>query len=199
MNEYPISRAAMIAIHGWKGNQSSMRPIAKAFSIEKTQWTFLQAPYTVSEDQFSWFEGDEEVGWKYQESFDLLTKTISDLNKKGFSNSNIFLLGFSQGACLIMEYIIRQEFSLGGIIPIAGFIGQKEQFKSNIKPGSRNTSVLLIHGDKDEVVLPEESRIANELFSEAGFKTELLSTSVGHKIPIQIKGIIEDFISEAQH
>ena len=98
-----------------------------------------------------------------------------------------------------MEYIIRQEFSLGGIIPIAGFIGQKERFKSNIKPGSRNTSVLLIHGEKDEVVLPEESRIASELFSKAGFKTELLSPSVGHKIPIQIKGIIEDFISEAQH
>lgn len=199
MNKYPISRAAIIAIHGWKGNQSSMRHIAKAFNIEKTDWTFLQAPYTVSKDQFSWFERNEKIGWEYEESFDLLTRTISDLNKKDFPNSNIFLLGFSQGACLIMEYIIRQEFSLGGIIPIAGFIGQKEQFKSNIKLGSRNTSVLLIHGEKDEVVLPEESRIASEMFSEAGFKTELLSTSVGHKIPIQIKGIIQDFISEAQH
>ena len=190
---------ALIAIHGWKGNRSSMKPIAKAFNIEKSQWTFLEAPYTVSKNQFSWFDGNDEVGWKYQESFDLLSDTIVKLNENGFSNSNIFLLGFSQGACLIMEYMIRQQFSLGGIIPIAGFIGQKEQFKSNIKPGSRNTSVLLIHGEKDEVVLPEESRIASELFSEAGFKTELLSPSVGHKIPIQIKGIIEDFISEAQH
>ena len=34
----------------------------------------------------------------------------------------MYLLGFSQGACLAMEFMIRQEFSLGGIIPISGFI-----------------------------------------------------------------------------
>ena len=123
---------ALIAMHGWKGNRSSMKPIAKAFNIEKIQWIFLEAPYTFSKNKFSWFDGNDEVGWKYQESFDLLSDTIVKLNENGFSNSNIFLLGFSQGACLIMEYMIRQQFSLGGIIPIAGFIGQKERFKTDI-------------------------------------------------------------------
>ena len=44
---------ALIAIHGWKGNRSSMKLIAKAFNIEKIQWTFLEAPYTVSKTKFS--------------------------------------------------------------------------------------------------------------------------------------------------
>ena len=190
---------AIIAIHGWKGNRSSMKPIAKAFNIEKSQWTFLEAPYTVSKNQFSWFDGNDEVGWKYQESFDLLSDTIVKLNENGFSNSNIFLLGFSQGACLIMEYMIRQQFSLGGIIPIAGFIGQKERFKTDIMSGNRDTSVLLIHGDKDEVILPEESKIAYEIFSEAGFKTKFYSLSAGHKIPLQAKGLIQDLLLKEKY
>ena len=48
---------AIIAIHGWKGNQSSMKHIAEAFNIEKSQWTFLEAPYTVSKNKYSWFDG----------------------------------------------------------------------------------------------------------------------------------------------
>ena len=95
-----------------------------------------------------------------------------------------------------MEFIIRQEFSLGGIIPIAGFIGKKDRFKSDIVDGAQDTPVLLIHGSRDEMVLPEEGEIAFELFSDAGFKVQLQTLPVGHKIPLQKKDIIEKFISE---
>ena len=97
-----------------------------------------------------------------------------------------------------MEFIIRQEFSLGGIIPIAGFIGKKDRFKNDIVDGAQNTPVLLIHGSRDEMVLPAESEIAFELFSDAGFKVQLQTPSVGHKIPLQTKDIIEKFILETQ-
>ena len=188
------SKVAIIAIHGWKGNLSSMKHVANALNIKYAQWFFLQAPYAFSDNKYSWFDGNEKEGWRYQESFDLLHETILDLNKNGFSKSNIFLFGFSQGACLAMEFIIRQEFSIGGIIPIAGFIGKKDKFKKDIVNGSQDTPVLLIHGSKDEMVLPAESRIAFELFSDAGFKVQLQTPSVGHKIPLQTKGIIEEFI-----
>ena len=188
------SKVAIIAIHGWKGNLSSMEHVANALNIKYAQWFFLQAPYAFSDNKYSWFDGNEKEGWRYQESFDLLHETILDLNKNGFSKSNIFLFGFSQGACLAMEFIIRQEFSIGGIIPIAGFIGKKDKFKKDIVNGSQDTPVLLIHGSKDEMVLPAESRIAFELFSDAGFKVQLQTPSVGHKIPLQTKDIIEEFI-----
>ncbi len=188
------SKVAIIAIHGWKGNLSSMEHVANALNIKYAQWFFLQAPYAFGDNKYSWFDGNEKEGWRYQESFDLLHETILDLNKDGFSKSNIFLFGFSQGACLAMEFIIRQEFSIGGIIPIAGFIGKKDKFKKDIVNGSQDTPVLLIHGSKDEMVLPAESRIAFELFSDAGFKVQLQTPSVGHKIPLQTKDIIEEFI-----
>ena len=193
-----ILKVAIIAIHGWKGNRSSMEHVANALNMKYAQWTFIQGPYVVSDNEYSWFEGNKKEGWRYQESFDLLHKTILNLNKNGFPNSKIVLLGFSQGACLAMEFIIRQEFSLGGIIPIAGFIGKKNIFKNDIIDGAQDTPVLLIHGNRDEIVLPAESEIAFKLFSDAGFKVQLQTPSVGHKIPLQTKDIIEKFILETQ-
>ena len=189
------SKVAIIAIHGWKGNLSSMEHVANALNIKYAQWFFLQAPYAFGDNKYSWFDGNEKEGWRYQESFDLLHETILDLNKNGFSKSNIFLFGFSQGACLAMEFIIRQKFSLGGIIPIAGFIGEKDKFKSGIVDGSQNTPVLLIHGSKDEMVLPLESKIALKLLSDAGFEVKLETLSVSHKIPLQAKSLMENFIN----
>ena len=58
------------------------------------------------------------------------------------------MLGFSQGACLAMEFIIKQEFSIGGIIPISGFIKNKSYFKKEEDILSKDTAVLLIHGKK---------------------------------------------------
>ena len=187
-------KQAIITLHGFTGNVSSMKPVSKALNIKNVKWVFLQAPFTISKGKYSWFEGNEQTGWKYKSSFDKLKKTILSLNRQGFPNQMIYILGFSQGACLAMEFIIRQKFSIGGIIPIAGFIGNKDRFKNDINCEKPNTRVLLIHGNKDEVIIPEESVMAHRLFSEAGFRVELHTLPVGHKVPIKAKKLIEDFI-----
>ena len=184
----------LIALHGWTGDISSMEPVANAWALNDVKWILVQAPYIACDGGFSWFDGNEDIGWKYQDSFDILTELISDLNDQGFPNNTIYLLGFSQGACLSMEFMIRQTFSLGGIIPIAGFIRYKKRFKKDILNKSRNTRVLLLHGKKDEVILPEQSKISLELFNDAGYKTQLHILPSRHKVPLQAKYLVEDFI-----
>ena len=98
------------------------------------------------------------------------------------------MLGFSQGACLTMEFIIKQEFSIGGIIPISGFIKNKSHFKNKENNLSKETAVLLIHGEKDHVIKSKESRIAFKLFMDLGYKTDLYIFNGGHKIPLKAKG-----------
>ena len=186
---------AVIAIHGWTGDSSSMEPVGKALSLKDTKWILPQAPYTAGPGGFSWFDGDEEMGWKYQESFHILTDLIQSLNNQGFPNSDIFIISFSQGACLAMEFMIRQSFSLGGIIPIAGFIRYKKRVKQDATDASRNTPVLLLHGEKDKIILLEQSRISLKIFKDAGYKADLHIFSSGHKIPLQAINSIKNFIS----
>ena len=187
-------KKVIIALHGWTGDISSMEPVANAWGLDDIKWVLVQAPYIATNGGFTWFDGNEDIGWKYQDSFDILSKLISKLNDQGFPNHAIYILGFSQGACLSMEFMIRQTFSLGGIIPIAGFIRYKEKFKQDVLNESRNTRVLLLHGDKDEVILPEQSQISFELLEGAGFETQLHILAARHKVPLQAKEIIEKFI-----
>ena len=185
----------LIALHGWTGNVSSMEPVVNAWELDDVKWVLAQAPYIATNGGFTWFDGNEDIGWEYQDSFDILSKLISELNDQGFPNHAIYILGFSQGACLSMEFMIRQTFSLGGIIPIAGFIRYKERFKQDVLNESRNTRVLLLHGDKDEVILPEQSQMSFELFKSAGFETQLHILAARHKVPLQAKNLIENFIT----
>ena len=188
-------KKVIIALHGWTGDISSMEPVANAWGLDDVKWVLVQAPYIATNGGFTWFDGNEDIGWKYQDSFDILSKLISELNDQGFPNHAIYILGFSQGACLSMEFMIRQTFSLGGIIPIAGFIRYKERFKQDVLNESRNTRVLLLHGDKDEVILPEQSQISFELLKGAGFETQLHILAARHKVPLQAKILIENFIN----
>ena len=188
-------KKVIITLHGWTGDISSMEPVANAWGLDDVKWVIVQAPYITTNGGFTWFDGNEDIGWKYQDSFDILSKLISELNDQGFPNHAIYILGFSQGACLSMEFMIRQRFSLGGIIPIAGFIRYKERFKQDVLNESRNTRVLLLHGDKDEVIFPEQSQMSFELFKAAGFETQLHILAARHKVPLQAKNLIENFIN----
>ena len=76
------------------------------------------------------------------------------------------------------------------------FIGKKDKFKNDIVNGSQNTPVLLIHGSKDKMVLPVESEIALKLLLDVGYEVKLETLAVGHKIPLQAKSLIENFIDK---
>jgi phospholipase/carboxylesterase len=184
----------VIAIHGWTGDVSSMEPVARSLRLPDTKWVFPQAPYKSDKSGYTWFYGNNETGWKYKDSFKIISSLIQDLIDQGFKYNEIFLLGFSQGACLTMEWIIRQPFSIGGIIPIAGFIKYKDRFKIDANLENKETPVLLIHGDRDKVIFPEESEKALKLFDELGYSVNFNLVSAGHKIPLKAKNLITDFI-----
>ena len=191
----PKLKKAIIALHGWTGNKNSLQPITKAFNIKNAEWFFLEGPYNASKGGFSWFDGNEKVGWIWDKSFNVLSDLIADLIFQGFPKKNIFLLGFSQGACFCMEFMIRQNFSIGGIIPIAGFIRYKKYFNLKSTNNSKKTPVLLIHGKKDDIISPEESKKSLEIFKSNGYNVQLYLLGNGHKISIQARSIIKNFMS----
>ena len=190
----PKLKKAVIALHGWTGNKNSLQPIAKVLNIQNTEWFFPEGPYRASIGGFSWYDGNEKSGWTWDKSFNILSDLITDLIFQGFPRKYIFLLGFSQGACFCMEFMIRQNFSIGGIIPIAGFIRYKKSFNRRSNSNSKKTPVLLIHGEKDGTINPDESKKSFEMFKSNGYKVQLHLLGNGHKISIQAGSIIEKFM-----
>jgi len=184
------SKKVILGLHGWTGDKTSLEPIIKLFNLPNTKWICLQGPYKVKQNGYSWFAGNDNEGWKYKKSFNKLNKCIKDLIKQDYQHNQIYILGFSQGACLAMEFMIRQPYSLGGIIPIAGFIKYKDRFVKDNNIKSKNTLVLLLHGNKDNIISPKESEIAYKFFKNLDYKTQLYLLPAKHKIPLQSKSII---------
>ena len=185
---------AIIFLHGWTGNVDSMQPVAGAFDFSDTLWIFPQAPYSAYPGGFSWYDGDKISGWKYAASFSLIDKLVQEQFENGFKTNDLFLLGFSQGASLVLDYIIRQRFSIAGAIAIAGFIHDKKSFVQEATPESKNSRVLLIHGKKDHVIYPSASEKAHKLLHESGYQSELQILQSSHKVPLNAKALIEKFL-----
>ena len=190
-----VPKNVIIAMHGWTGDVNSMAPIASTLDLNDTTWLLPQAPYKTKIKGFSWYIEKNNSEWDCTLSIDLLNSLISKIEGEGFKKNSIFLLGFSQGACLAIDYMKRQSFALGGIIPVAGFIRDKKNFTTDISQKSLRTPVLLIHGKKDMVVEPKQSYIAEELLSGCGYDVDLHLFAGKHKFPMNLKNVVKNFIT----
>ena len=186
---------AIIALHGWTGDEFVFEPVAKMLKISDAKWFFPRAPYKAErKDGNSWFGGNDEEGWRYSKTMQGIDSLVKEIFENGFNNENIYMIGFSQGACLAIEYATRMSFSIGGIIPIAGFIKFKDQLAEEVNEASLKTKVLLLHGENDKTVSIKESRISFTLLNNLGYDVKLNSYESGHKIPIGSRPFIKEFI-----
>ncbi len=82
-----------------------------------------------------------------------LDEAFQQCKDSGFSSSNLFLIGFSQGACLILEYAARNAGEFGGVIAFTGgLIGQKIH-KENYR-GNFNGTPIFIGASHEDVHVP---------------------------------------------
>jgi len=189
---------AIIGIHGWKGDENSFDPIVKLMNFNNVKWYLPKAPYLAkwnNEKGNSWFDGNESIGWKHEKSFSGMRSLLEKIIKEGFSRKKIFIMGFSQGACLAIEFGLRLPFSLGGIIPIAGFIKYKDRLETDLNIKSKNTPILLMHGNEDDIIPVSAGKTASEVLYNLGFQIHFETYDLGHKIPLNKKKLIYDFIN----
>tara|TARA_Y100000768_G_scaffold138845_1_gene103405 strand:- start:347 stop:958 length:612 start_codon:yes stop_codon:yes gene_type:complete len=194
-SNYDNPSKAIIALHGWTGDEFVFEPVAKMLKIKDVKWFFPRAPYKAEKKKGnSWFGGNDLDGWRYSKTMNGLKNLVSEIIKSGFAAENIYVIGFSQGACLAIEYAVRMPFSIGGIIPIAGFIKFRDQVKAEMNPKSLLTKVLIMHGTKDKTVAINESEKSFEILKELGYEVALKSFDAGHKIPVNSRALINKFI-----
>ncbi len=197
INQNSNTSKAIVALHGWTGDEFVFDPIAKMLNIKQAQWFIPRAPYKAdNQNGNTWFGGNEKSGWRYKKTMTGLEYLVDDIIQEGYSKENIFILGFSQGATLAIEFGLRLPFSIGGIIPIAGFIKFKNKLIEENSPASLKTKILLLHGSDDKIVPVNESYTSLDVLKGMGYKATLEEYKAGHKIPISCHRFIRKFIGK---
>ena len=104
----------------------------------------------------------------------VLKEILSDVMVSGFKSEQVFILGFSQGACLTLEFATQNAQPFGGIIAFTGgLIGDILQDK-NYSGNFQKTKVFIGNSDKDPHVpvarSVESKRIMEKLGAEVTLK-----------------------------
>ncbi len=120
----------------------------------------------------------------------LIIKLIDGYKKRfGIDYSDIILLGFSQGCMISLNIGLRHLNSLAGIVGISGRLLMPESLVENKKESY--PPVILIHGDKDDVVPISSMHDAEKVLNKINVNVSThVSKNIGH-------GIAPDGLSKA--
>ncbi|MGE5410170.1 MAG: alpha/beta hydrolase [Clostridiales bacterium] len=119
----------MIMIHGRSAAADDIISLADYLKVDRYA---LIAPQATNN---SWYPNSFLVPSENNEpwlssAIELLGDIIRDLNNKSISSEKIYMLGFSQGACLALEFSARNATRYGGIIAFTGgLIGEKINYE----------------------------------------------------------------------
>ncbi len=117
------------------------------------------------------------------ESLMLLGEIEKDINKKGILSDKIYFLGFSQGCCLVLEYVTRNAKKYGGIAGFTGGLIGDKIYADSYKGDFGRTPVFIGTSDPDPHVPPERvedtSRIMEKMNAEVSLK---IYKDMGHTI-----------------
>lgn len=113
------SRGAVILVHGRGATAESILSLAPEIGDDTLAFVAPQAPGNTWYPESFLAPLPRNEPW-LSASLSLLRSAVESLEAKGTPRSRIALVGFSQGACLCLEFAARNAGRWGGVIAFTG-------------------------------------------------------------------------------
>jgi phospholipase/carboxylesterase len=123
----PLENTEKVAImvHGRGGNSDSILSLAAYLKLDDYALVAPQAPGNTWYP-YSFMAPDRNNEPSFSNAIKILDGIVENLKSKGFTSGQIYFIGFSQGACLSLEYATQNAQRWGGVIAFTGgLIGEK--------------------------------------------------------------------------
>ncbi|WP_276369431.1 dienelactone hydrolase family protein [Chryseolinea sp. H1M3-3] len=116
-------------------------------------------------------------------AIDLITELVHDINNAGIIKENIYFLGFSQGACLALEYIARHATKWGGAVAFTGGLIGDKVFTDTYTGDFQGTPIFIGTSNPDPHVPVERVNETTLLLKKMNASvTEKVYQNMGHTI-----------------
>jgi phospholipase/carboxylesterase len=139
---------ALVLLHGRGGSAEDILGLAQylpvndfaLFAPQATNntwypYSFMAAP----KDNEPWLSGALAV----------VNDVVADIQATGIKTENIYFLGFSQGACLTLEYVTRNANKYGGVVAFTGGLIGDQIYKDNYVGDFEGTPIFIGTSDPD--------------------------------------------------
>ncbi len=106
-------------------------------------------------------------------ALEIVKSIVADINNAGIASENIFLLGFSQGACLTLEFAARNVQKWGGVIALTGGLIGEKIYSSHYIGNFAGTKVLMTNSQNDPHVPLARSEDSKKQLEKLGANVSL--------------------------
>jgi phospholipase/carboxylesterase len=173
---------ALIMIHGRGGSAEDILSVATHLDVNEYA---LVAPQAANNTwyPFSFLAPPEQNEPFLSSALAVIKETVDDIIAAGIGADNIYFLGFSQGACLTLEFVTRNAKRYGGVVAFTGGLIGDKIYNENYKGDFAGTPIFIGSSNPDPHV-PVERVYAtgNILRSMNAAVTEKIYDNMGHTI-----------------
>lgn len=155
----------LIMVHGRGANAQDILGLASHLNVANYS---LLAPQATDHTwyPYSFMAKPEQNEPWLSSALDVLKGIVDDVTKQGIAAKNIYFLGFSQGACLTLEFVARHAARYGGVAAFTGgLIGDKIN-RSNYSGDFNGTPIFIGTGNPDPHVPVERVKESAGILEE---------------------------------
>lgn len=146
----PLTAAdrALILVHGRGASAEDILTLADHLPVERYA---LLAPQAAGHTwyPYSFLEPPALNQPWLDSSLDQLMATVKEAQAAGISKDRIFFAGFSQGACLTLEFVTRHAARYGGVAAFTGGLIGDKIYEENYSGDFDGTPIFIGVGDHD--------------------------------------------------
>jgi phospholipase/carboxylesterase len=173
------TRSIVVFLHGYGANGADLLGLADPLGEHLPDTLFIapDAPETVAgmPNGYQWFPIPWIDGSSEEESMRGMDQAVVDLNAfldaqmvdEDVLPEQVVLFGFSQGTMMALHVAPRRDDEVAGIVAFSGRLLSPESLADETKV---RPSILLVHGDADDVVPPQSLPQAAEALQGAGWE-----------------------------
>ena len=192
---------AVVLLHGYGGDGKDISMLTLNWKRFLPNTIFLcpngHEKCTINPTGFQWFDltrDDPEYILEQSKKSEIkLNQFIEEIkNEYGLKNFQICLSGFSQGCMMSINLGLTSSENYNCVVGFSGKIINQEDLN---KRKTSTTKMLLIHGDKDEVVLPTSLLEAKDFLIRNNIENETkMIKNCDHHIPIEASSVALNYI-----
>tara|TARA_Y100001970_G_C14127869_1_gene800011 strand:+ start:544 stop:1197 length:654 start_codon:yes stop_codon:yes gene_type:complete len=201
--ENKIIKNAVILLHGYGGDGNDISAITLNWKRFLPDTIFLcpngHEICPINQSGFQWFDLEkDDPTYILQESMKAEKKLNLFINeiKSEFklTNSKICLSGFSQGCMMSINLGLIAEENFNCIVGFSGKIINKENISKRIKSKPK---ILLIHGDQDTIVPPNNLLESKDFLirQKINIETKIIY-NCDHHIPVEASSVALNYIKK---
>ncbi|MEX2573823.1 MAG: dienelactone hydrolase family protein [Balneolaceae bacterium] len=176
------AEAALVLVHGRGASAQSILMLAEELKEPTLHYIAPQAY------RFTWYPHSFLVPLEQNQpglnsALQAIYDRVADLKGKGFEYNRILLAGFSQGACLVLEFAARHPARYGGVIGLSGGLIGDSVAEGNYSGSLEGTPVFLGCSDIDPHIPVDRVHKTGDVFKHLGAElTKKIYPGMAHTV-----------------